>query len=52
MFAAHAGQNECARLLLNARAKTRLKNASLMTAADIATEQGAMQIAQAIKATR
>jgi ankyrin repeat protein len=52
MFAAFAGQSETARLLLGARAKTRLKNSSLMTAADIASQQGAQQITQAIQAMR
>ena len=52
MFAAHAGQFETARLLLSARAKTRLKNAGQMTAAEIASQQGAVQIAQAIQSTR
>lgn len=52
MFAAFAGQSETARLLINARAKTRLKNSSMMTAADIASQQGALPIAQAIQAAR
>ncbi len=52
MFAAHGNKTEAALTLLQARAKIRLRNAGQQTAADIAGAQGAMQIVQAIKATR